>query len=177
MSKVYGIDPGASGAICEIEYDEGGIIQVSFNELKGNWNPYKKAGKDLDKSYEESKYLYDIFSKLDGDIFVEDVKPFRGMSANTVFPFSMNIGYIYFLLSLHQKEFTPIHASQWQKFIGVTTKSKDGKKHKECIANIVTTLVPESKDLVYTPRGRLLDGHTDALGIAYTGMHLLLDKE
>lgn len=187
MGKVIttiGIDPGASGAVVVLNYStkDKSISSVEAYKLNGAWNPYGLAGKELEKSYANAMELSRIFNNIsalsnDGaKVFVEDVKPFRGMSAKTVFSFSMNIGYIYLLLSQRKTPFTPILATLWQNHIGTTTKSKD-KNHKQEIADIMASLYPEHKDIMYGAKGGLQDGIADAFAIAHTGLQLILQEQ
>lgn len=179
-----GIDPGSSGAVVSITYSkkQNKVLNMEAYKLNGAWNPYGLSGKDLEKSYDNAQHLSSIFTAImalerhGAKVFVEDVKPFKGMSAKTVFSFSMNIGYIYLLLSQRKIPFTSILPKVWQDFIGTKTKSKD-KNHKQEIADLMADLYPEYKHIMYGTRGGLMDGIADAMGIAHTGLRLILQEE
>ena len=59
----------------------------------------------------------------------------------------------------------------WQKYIGVTAK---GKAIKKQVAKIAQYLYPQAE--LHGKRGGLLDGRSDALMIAYYGLHNLKEK-
>lgn len=174
MITINGIDLGAKGCICTLKItDDYEIHSIEFYPLSGDWNPYDKNEKERLKAHKAITEMDSVIKNLEGHTFIEDVKPYRGMSAKTMHGFSSNIAMIYSLMSLHFKPFVSIHAIQWQSLLDLKTKSKDKDLHKKEIADKITSIYPSATELVYTPRGRLLDGYTDALGIAHAGLQLI----
>lgn len=173
MIKIAGIDLGSKGAICISTFtDDLQLKEIEFYPLNGAWDPYGKEGKDLVKAWNKAKEILDYLSLLKGidEVYIEDVKPYKGMAANSVFSFSGNIKIVYGILSLLNIPFNSIHASVWQKVLNLSTKSSDKEKHKEEIAKSLFEIYPQTKNLVYSKQGKLLDGYTDALGIMHYGL-------
>lgn len=174
---INGIDLGGQGAICSLFVSDEGIVEgFVFKDLSDSWNPYDKAGKDLSKSHSEVNRLSRDICSLSGHTFIEDVKPYKGMSALTAHSFSGNIAMIYTLMALHGKEFTSIHAKNWQSLLDLETKSKDKELHKIEIRDKLLLKYPEAEKHLYTPRGRFIDGRSDALGIAHAGLIALKNE-
>ena len=101
------------------------------------------------------------------EIWVEDIHSMHGMSAKSNFSFGKNLGIVTTIAELMighlPKTVTP---KIWQKYIGVTAKGKAVKKQ---VAKIAQYLYPQAE--LHGKRGGLLDGRSDALMIAYYGLH------
>ena len=153
-----GIDPGSSGAIAVLD----------------SLNPDSIALLDLKKHsiitihewlVEELDYHPSIF-------WIEDVHSMHGMSAKSNFRFGKNIGMITAVAELFRNELSnTVTPKVWQKYIGVTAK---GKAIKKQVAKIAQYLYPQAE--LHGKRGGLLDGRSDALMIAYYGLHNLKEK-
>ena len=152
---IAGIDPGVNGAIAVLDSE----------------NPDSVALLDLKK-----KSITEIYNWLDNEfsdpyfdnaIWIEDIHSMHGMSAKSNFGFGKNLGIVTTIAELMvghlPKTVTP---KIWQKYIGVTAKGKAVKKQ---VAKIAQYLYPQAE--LHGKRGGLLDGRSDALMIAYYGLH------
>lgn len=177
MITVNGIDLGSKGCICTLKVDDNFEVQsVEFFPLSGNWSPYDKNQKEREKAHKVIKGMNSVIAELEGTTFIEDVKPYKGMSAKSIHGFSSNIAMIYSLMSLNLKPFESILAVKWQSLLDLNTKSKDKELHKQEIADKILAIYPLASDKVYSPKGKLLDGYTDALGIAHAGLEIIRGK-
>ena len=154
-----GIDPGSSGAIAVLD----------------SLNPDSIALLDLKKHsiFEISSWLTSRYKNIEYEeeaivkIWVEDIHSMYGMSARSNFGFGRNLG-IVLTISEMLTGVTPgmVAPKVWQKYIGVTAK---GKAIKRQVANIAQYLYPQAE--LHGQKGGLLDGRSDALMIAYYGLH------
>ena len=154
-----GIDPGSSGAIAVLD----------------SLNPDSIALLDLKKHsiFEISSWLTSRYKNIEYEeeaivkIWVEDIHSMYGMSARSNFGFGRNLG-IALTISEMLTGVTPgmVAPKVWQKYIGVTAK---GKAIKRQVANIAQYLYPQAE--LHGKKGGLLDGRSDALMIAYYGLH------
>tara|TARA_Y100001949_G_scaffold175995_1_gene187443 strand:+ start:599 stop:1087 length:489 start_codon:yes stop_codon:yes gene_type:complete len=154
-----GIDPGSSGAIAVLD----------------SLNPDSIALLDLKKHsiFEISSWLTSRYKNIEYEeeaivkIWVEDIHSMYGMSARSNFGFGRNLG-IVLTISEMLTGVTPgmVAPKVWQKYIGVTAK---GKAIKRQVANIAQYLYPQAE--LHGKKGGLLDGRSDALMIAYYGLH------
>ena len=156
--RICGIDPGANGAIAILD----------------SKNPDSVALLDLKKTTINNIYNW-LHSQLrfrGSQIWVEDIHSMYGMSAKSNFSFGRNLGSILAITELLKgippKTVTP---KVWQKYVGVTAK---GKAIKKQVAKIAQYLYPQAE--LHGKRGGLLDGRSDALMIAYYGLHNLKEK-
>ena len=156
--RVCGIDPGANGAIAILD----------------SKNPDSVALLDLKKTTINNihDWLHSQLRFRGSEIWVEDIHSMYGMSAKSNFSFGRNLGSILAITELLKgippKTVTP---KVWQKYIGVTAK---GKAIKKQVAKIAQYLYPQAE--LHGKRGGLLDGRSDALMIAYYGLHNLKEK-
>lgn len=95
---------------------------------------------------------------------IEDVHSIYGASAKSNFQFGFNTGLMHGIIRSLDLPLGQVQPKAWQKHIGVKGTVK-GKAVKQAVADIVTGLYPRITSDVYTPRGRLIDGRTDAAGI------------
>tara|TARA_R100001530_G_scaffold24178_1_gene19664 strand:+ start:138 stop:629 length:492 start_codon:yes stop_codon:yes gene_type:complete len=154
-----GIDPGSNGAIAVLD----------------SLNPDSIALLDLKKHsiFEISSWLTSRYKNIEYEeeaivkIWVEDIHSMYGMSARSNFGFGRNLG-IVLTISEMLTGVTPgmVAPKVWQKYIGVTAK---GKAIKRQVANIAQYLYPQAE--LHGKKGGLLDGRSDALMIAYYGLH------
>ena len=155
---IAGIDPGANGAIAILD----------------SKNPDSVALLDLKKTTINNihNWLHSQLRFRGNEIWVEDIHSMYGMSAKSNFSFGRNLGSILAITELLKgippKTVTP---KVWQKYIGVTAK---GKAIKKQVAKIAQYLYPQAE--LHGKRGGLLDGRSDALMIAYYGLHNLKEK-
>ena len=148
---IAGIDPGTNGAIAVLD----------------SKNPDSVALLDLNKNsiYETTKWLHN--KKVD-IIWLENVHSLYGMSAKSKFGFGRNFGIAFAIakLAVSDGPVQQVTPKVWQKYIGVTAK---GKAVKQQVAKIAQYLYPQAE--LHGKRGGLLDGRSDALMIAYYGLH------
>ena len=156
--RICGIDPGANGAIAILD----------------SKNPDSVALLDLKKTTINNIHTW-LHSQLrfrGSEIWIEDIHSMYGMSAKSNFSFGRNLGSILAIIELLKgippKTVTP---KVWQKYVGVTAK---GKAIKKQVAKIAQYLYPQAE--LHGKRGGLLDGRSDALMIAYYGLHNLKEK-
>ena len=151
--RVCGIDPGATGAICVLDSHD--PAHVALLDLK------KHSNTDI------YNWLHSQLRFRGSEIWVEDIHSMHGMSARSNFSFGKNLGIVTTIAELMAgqlpKTVTP---KVWQKYIGVTAK---GKAIKKQVAKIAQYLYPQAE--LHGKRGGLLDGRSDALMIAYYGLH------
>ena len=156
--RVCGIDPGATGAICVLDSHD--PAHVALLDLK------KHSNTDI------YNWLHSQLRFRGSEIWVEDIHSMHGMSARSNFSFGKNLGIVTTIAELMvghlPKTVTP---KIWQKYIGVTAKGKAVKKQ---VAKIAQYLYPQAE--LHGKRGGLLDGRSDALMIAYYGLHNLKEK-
>ena len=151
--RVCGIDPGATGAICVLDSQD--PAHVALLDLK------KHSNTDI------YNWLHSQLRFRGSEIWIEDIHSMHGMSAKSNFSFGKNLGIVTTIAELMvghlPKTVTP---KIWQKYIGVTAKGKAVKKQ---VAKIAQYLYPQAE--LHGKRGGLLDGRSDALMIAYYGLH------
>ena len=151
--RVCGIDPGATGAICVLDSHD--PAHVALLDLK------KHSNTDI------YNWLHSQLRFRGSEIWIEDIHSMHGMSARSNFSFGKNLGIVTTIAELMvghlPKTVTP---KIWQKYIGVTAK---GKAIKQQVAKIAQYLYPQAE--LHGKRGGLLDGRSDALMIAYYGLH------
>ena len=164
--RVCGIDPGANGAIAILD----------------SKNPDSVALLDLKKNSTYCIYLWLVGRLIipkgekpicpESQIWVEDIHSMYGMSAKSNFTFGKNLGTVLTISAILKRD-TPkmVTPKVWQKYIGVTAK---GKAIKQQVAKIAQHLYPQAE--LHGKRGGLLDGRSDALMIAYYGLHNLKEK-
>ena len=155
--RVCGIDPGANGAICVLDSQDPAYIALLDLKKHNLWYIDHWLGAEL-------------FGAIGGGekhIWIEDVHSMHGMSAKSNFSFGKNLGIVLAIASI--KLVDPpnmVTPKVWQKYIGVTAK---GKAIKKQVAKIAQYLYPQAE--LHGKRGGLLDGRSDALMIAYYGLH------
>ena len=149
---IAGIDPGTNGAIAVLDSE----------------NPDSVALLDLKKYsvYETTRWIQHNF-KIDV-VWLESVHSLYGMSAKSNFGFGRNFGIAFAIagVAVSGGPVQQVTPKVWQKYIGVTAK---GKAVKQQVAKIAQYLYPQAE--LHGKRGGLLDGRSDALMIAYYGLH------
>lgn len=146
--NIIGIDTGKSGSLCHLK-DNIPIefIDFSSNNLRGYIN-YLKSLDSIDLCV------------------VELVHSMPSQGVKSMFSFGENFGMLQGMLMSLNIPFILVRPTIWKKALHIPAKS-DKKASASIIQNIFPTV-----DL-YTPRGRLLDGRSDALCLAYYGqLHL-----
>jgi len=162
MKKVtafIGCDPGASGALCLLKVPDNQPIEIFFLDH------------DKSTNLEKHQWLTEAAETLNVKMsMLEDVRSLFGMSAKSNFSFGGAYYTAKLLLEL-QTSFglDLVKAKAWQKAVGIPPKKPKEKRApaelKKLVANQCKQLYPEC--VIHTPRGRLLDGRSDALMIAH----------
>ena len=161
---IAGIDPGTNGAIAVLDSENPDSVELL--DLKKNtiFDTYYWLKDELGLQNKDKT----------ADIWVEDIHSMYGMSAKSNFGFGRNLGVVTAVAeivkgTLHGMSVITIKTVTpkiWQKYIGVTAK---GKAIKQQVAKIAQYLYPQAE--LHGKRGGLLDGRSDALMIAYYGLH------
>ena len=158
---IAGIDPGANGAIAVLDSENPDSVELL--DLKKN------------TIFEVFDWMEgEISSFSPGEIWIEDIHSMYGMSAKSNFGFGKNLGIVTAIAEIFQGEapkkakitIRTVTPKIWQKYVGVTAK---GKAIKQQVAKIAQYLYPQAE--LHGKRGGLLDGRSDALMIAYYGLH------
>ena len=156
--RVCGIDPGATGAICVLDSHD--PAHVALLDLK------KHSNTDI------YNWLHSQLRFRGSEIWIEDIHSMHGMSAKSNFSFGKNLGIVTAIAELFNHDLpNTVTPKIWQKYVGVTAK---GKAIKKQVAKIAQYLYPQAE--LHGKRGGLLDGRSDALMIAYYGLHNLKEK-
>lgn len=147
---ILGIDPGASGAM--VAMDEAGnyITHVEFESL----HTYKDMLTTLSEKYSLIALL-------------EKVHAMPGQGVTAMFSFGQRYGEIIGMLVAYSIPFTLVQPKDWQKRLEIKNLSKLPKAtRKKEIANSISNKYPDLRSKLYGPKGGLLDGVSDAIGIA-----------
>lgn len=142
MKNWIGIDPGASGSLCCL-YEDGTIEFVDFK-------------KDGLKGYIE-------FSPDSTELrmcAIEKVRAMPGQGVSSMLSLGRRVGELEGMLQALGIGYIEVRPQEWQKLCGVVPKS--GKKG---IYEAISRIYPDAE--LRGPRGGLLDGRADALGIAH----------
>ena len=159
--NIAGIDPGINGAIAVLDSENPDSVELL--DLKKN------------TIFEVFDWMEgEISSFSPGEIWIEDIHSMYGMSAKSNFGFGKNLGIVTAIAEIFQGEapkkakitIRTVTPKVWQKYVGVTAK---GKAIKKQVAKIAQYLYPQAE--LHGKRGGLLDGRSDALMIAYYGLH------
>jgi len=165
---IAGIDPGVNGAIAVLDSENPDSVALLDLKKKNiidiwEWLQDKRRGQWYD---------WDLKIQAKIIIWIEDIHSMYGMSAKSNFSFGKNLGIVTAITEIFT-ELPPntVTPKVWQKYVGVTAK---GKAIKQQVAKIAQYLYPQAE--LHGKRGGLLDGRSDALMIAYYGLHNLKEK-
>lgn len=149
MKLWIGIDPGKTGAICVLSED--GSTQF-FNNSSSIANIVTELT-TLNKNHKIRMCM------------IEDVHAVFGSSSKSTFNFGFGVGFLHGVFQTLGLPLDSVQPKVWQKHIGVKGTVK-GKEIKLAVADIVSKQNPQSTQQLYTERGRLIDGRSDALALA-----------
>jgi hypothetical protein len=141
MIHWIGIDPGANGALCKL-----------YSDSKVEFFDFKKVGIE---GYVDSGLLNPHLQA----IAIEKVASRTGQGVKSVFSFGQRLGELEGMCKTLYLDYSLVPPQRWQKFCGVLPKSG-----KQGVYAAVSKLYPHAQLL--GPKGGLLDGRCDALGIA-----------
>lgn len=142
MKSWLAIDPGANGAICHL-YEDGSTAFLDFKT-------------DCLSGY--AVYIDNISTST--MIGVESVHAMRGQGVTSMFSFGQRLGELEGLLVALKRGYDKIRPQTWQKACNIPAKS--GKKGTH---EVMSRLYPSA--ILTGPKGGILDGRCDALGIAH----------
>ena len=142
MKSWLSADPGASGAICHL-YEDGSTVFIDF-----------KAEGLLGYI----AYLRSISPTT--MVGIEAVHAMRGQGVTSMFSFGQRLGELEGMLATLQLGYDKIRPQTWQKACNIPAKS--GKKGTH---EVMSRLYPNA--ILTGPKGGILDGRCDALGIAH----------
>lgn len=146
MDVWIGIDPGASGGMCVLTSDNN--VEIGDYAKQGIVG-YARALRDIMES--------DITIKM---IAVEKVASMPAQGVKSVFSFGERYGELQGMLQTLGLGYDLVRPQLWQKACGVKPKST-----KKDIAAVMNRLYPNAE--LYGPKGGVMDGRADALGIAH----------
>jgi len=146
MKLWAGIDPGANGSMCLL-YENGDTAFVDFksNKLSGYIDCFEVLIRE---------------GLLPSMIAIEAVSSMPGQGVKSMFSFGQRYGELQGMLSTFKLGFDIIRPQQWQKACHVVPKS--GKKG---VYETMSRLYPSAE--LSGPKGGILDGRCDALGLAH----------
>ena len=148
MKYWIGIDPGASGAMCVLNEDN----QLFFYDFKSGKIPnYSSLLRTHTTTFPEDPIVM---------IGLEKVSAMPGQGVKSMFSFGQRLGELEGMLQTLKLGYDMIRPLQWQKACGVKPKSG-----KQGIYETVSKLYPDAS--LHGPKGGLIDGRCDALGIAH----------
>lgn len=149
LTKIWlACDPGAAGSLCCLfENGEAEFVDFKKENLKG----YIERFKAIQSAYN----VIDIRM-----IAIEKVASMTGQGVKSVFSFGQRLGELEGMLQTLNLGYIFIRPQEWQKTCGVTPKS--GKKG---IYETISKIYPQAE--LKGPKGGLLDGRSDALGMAH----------
>jgi len=149
MKLWIGIDPGKNGSLCAIDEDNKcTFIDFKTKGLYGYIDFIKTIKADNTKKIET--------------FFIEQVASMPGQGVKSMFSFGQRFGELEGMLQALEVGYQTVRPRIWQKNIGIKPKSS-----KKEIAITIKKVYPDAK--FDGPRGGLLDGRADALGIAHYG--------
>ena len=151
MNQLFiGVDPGQSGSICLLSPDSKEIVQF----LDINMHPPVLLGilNGLKDEY------------LLSPVMLEKVQNIRGTASAANFKFGFNYGNISGIIKCSNIGLDQVAPKVWQKMLQVPAKLEKTAR-KKFIGQQCMALYPSAE--LHGPRGGLLDGRSDALGIAH----------
>jgi len=143
MKKLYvAIDPGANGGLCILD-DEGNMEFLDFKTsgIVG----YAKLLKTIEKPTM---------------VAIESVSAMPGQGVSSMFSFGQRLGELEGMLQTLEIGYVTVRPQVWQKLCKVEPKSK-----KAGVYAAVSKIYPTAP--LTGPKGGLIDGRCDALGIAH----------
>ena len=168
--RVCGIDPGANGAICVLDSQDPAYVALLDLAKTTTFDASQWLRIELTDDVKNVDYYLGKgkFYHPKSEIWIENIHGFPGMTANSNFGMGRSVGKVHAIaeIATHGQEAKLVVAQVWQKYIGVTVK---GKAIKQQVAKIAQYLYPQAE--LHGKRGGLLDGRSDALMIAYYGLH------
>jgi len=131
VSRVIGIDPGATGAM--VVLDEYNIRIFNFKHTNSL-----------------TKRVSQITDQLDGTspVYLEKVHAFPGQGVSATFTFGVNVGRIQGLLMSHHMAWKDVTPMMWQKELGLTGPYPTKALRKQAHLKKALELYPSQKGLI-----------------------------
>lgn len=145
---VISIDPGATGSMCILNIE---TLEIEFVDFKNDGLlGYIKKLKEIqsDKS---------MFIKA---FTVEFVRSMPGQGVSSVFSFGQRLGELIGMLQTLEIGYEETRPLTWQKVCGVVAKSG-----KSGTFEAIRKIYPKAN--ITGPKGGIMDGRCDALGLAH----------
>ena len=158
MAKIVGIDPGLSGAMGFLD----GWTYKTFD---------LPVTTGLDKqNVIDSHLVFDMLNDLRPEIIMFELQQVQMITGKkTAFIMGRTYQSLLMGIEMYQNTFevsvVSVRPQEWKKSLGlIAPKGSSSKAKKQITADFVKNVFPRAE--IYTPRGRLLDGRSDALAIA-----------
>lgn len=186
---VHGIDPGFKGAIATVAYDDGAVDVVDVVDMptKMYSDNTKKSGR---RGYDLPKLLHYLKRRcttsasrvfLESNLIMDSNSLYS--TASTAFGAGLLLG-IGHTLGADIKFVSPRRWQAWvnknaavhleREKLKVNGKKPDSKQMAELF---IKDRLPRKAQLIYGPRGGLLDGRSDAICIAMYGAHIVCQQK
>jgi hypothetical protein len=139
---IVGIDPGANGTLC------------MFQDNKLNFSDFKHSGL--------LQYINLLKSTKPDIVILESVHSMPGQGVKSMFSMGQRLGELEGMLQALSISYDLVKPQKWHKACNIPPKS-----NKKQIAQHMLKLYPQAE--LYGPKGGLLDGRSDALGLMHYG--------
>ncbi len=159
--KIVGIDPGLKGALAFVDSLAYSVDDVPVCA--------EIDGQNVINTQEIFRMLNDYRPDI---IIYEHQQPQMITSKKTSFIMGRSYQSLLFGINLYAQQFEvmliEVRPQVWKKTLGlIAPKGTSDANKKKITARFVQTVFPKAD--IYTPRGRLIDGRSDALAIAEYG--------
>lgn len=162
-----GIDPGLSGGIAVLQDTLGISSLLDMPTITYPKGKTTKVEYDLKRICEEISFYNNEYT-----VFLEKMQSMPpGFRVQASFGLGMCQGIFEAALTMRKIKYELVLPKDWQKAFGITGEKGDKKAQSYLIAS---RLFPDAE--LSTPRGRKLDGRSDALLIAEYGRRKLSGK-
>lgn len=162
--RIVGIDPGKDGGIALAEVRPGGIVKLFAFDMPVI-EMAKAKGKGKKRIYNGQAMRALLLESAPTLVVVEDTNPMPKQSIVTTWSQARGIALWEGLLIGLGMRYTTVTPQTWKRAL-MPGKARD----KAATAQLMTQLYPEVASLIYTARGRLIDGRADALALAHYGI-------
>ena len=164
-----GIDTGGSGAIAVYNSEDSTFkfFDMQTTIIKHDDDSHKSNMQTVAFLQSMYRFLQENVKPYTHVVYIERIMPFGKGSASTYLSQGRNIGAVYAVLSILGITFNEVLPRIWQKHLGLYGKSEDKKLD---ILKAVKEIYPQTQvgsSVFHTPRGRFLDGRSDAVGIMH----------
>ena len=151
VNYIISIDPGATGAMCLMEVDNNVVKNINFIDFKTDGlEGYINRLKMIDSNNNTNII----------QIGIESVHSMPKQGVSSTFTFGQRLGELVGMLKTLKLGYEAVTPVKWQRLVGI--KPKSGKSG---IYESISRLYPRAE--LKGPKGGILDGRCDALGIAH----------